>query len=120
MHYFINVLGIECRGLDIGSPTMVDKSLVFIGDCHSGESQEWARKNGPYDMIFIDADHSYEAVSLDYKLYKDMATKMIVFHDIDQNVYIGVRQLWDEIEGDKLEIWSPGGDLWLGIGILFL
>jgi hypothetical protein len=119
LHYFINVLGMDGYGIDIGVPTMIDQSRMYIGDCHSGEAQNWAKEHGPYDLVFIDADHSYEAVSLDYKLYKDMATKILAFHDINQNIYIGVRQLWDELEGDKLEIWAPGGDLWLGIGILF-
>lgn len=119
MHYFTNVMGLKGLGIDVVlQPTlMVDSDLVYVGDCHSAEAQDWAKENGPYDMIFIDGDHSYEAVKLDYELYRDMATKMIVFHDIFQDEWLGPRQLWEQVEGNKLEINSNRK---LGIGILFL
>jgi len=119
MHYFTNILGLKAYGIDIVlQPTlMVDSKLIYIGDCHSGEAQKWAKDNGPYDMIFIDGDHSYEAVKLDYELYENMATKMIVFHDIFQDIWLGPRQLWNQIEGKKLEVNTNTN---LGIGILFV
>jgi len=119
MHYFINSLGLKGYGLDIVEPTMVSKDLVHVGDCHSGESQKWAEEHGPYDLVFIDGDHSYEAVKLDWELYRGMATKMVAFHDIFQDIYLGPRYLFDQIGGDKLEIKCPG-NMYLGIGIVFL
>ena len=121
LHYFINVLGLEGHGLDSVAPTMIDDpDVMHIGDCHSSEAQAWAKEHGPYDMVFIDADHSYQAVKLDYELYNGMATKMIAFHDIFQDVYLGPRMFWNELDGDKLEIWCPNDKNFLGIGILFL
>ena len=118
MHYAQNVLGLTGYGLDVMTPIMVTPERMFLGDCHSKEAVAWAEERAPYDMVFIDADHSYEAVSLDYKLYKDMASKLIVFHDIAHATLPGPRKLWNEIqEPRKLEIIAPGESL--GIGIIF-
>lgn len=118
MHYFTNVLGLKALGIDIMEPIMVDKELVFIGDCHAQSTVEWAQGKAPFDMVLIDADHSYEAVKKDWELYGGMASKLVVFHDIAHLTLPGPRQLWNQIEGRKLEIIVPKESL--GIGILFV
>ena len=35
-----------------------------------------------YNIVFIDGDHSYKGVTNDIKLYSNLATDMILFHDI--------------------------------------
>lgn len=35
-----------------------------------------------YDVVFIDADHRYEGVKRDIELYSELATKVLMFHDI--------------------------------------
>jgi len=51
------------------------------------------------DFLLIDADHSYEGVSEDYKLWKDKVRKggIIAFHDISGAVgEDGVKRFWTE------------------------
>lgn len=86
---------------------------------------EQAREHGPYDFIFIDADHRYEAVKADWENYSPMiaADGIFAFHDtqhIGDPTY-GVERLWNEI--------TAGADVrWLhivmtnhcGIGLLWL
>jgi cephalosporin hydroxylase len=62
---------------------------------------EKARELGPYDFIFIDADHTYPAVSADWANYRPMLAEggVFAFHDtqhIGDSSY-GVEQLWNEI-----------------------
>lgn len=62
--------------------------------------QAWA--HGPYQFLFIDADHTYQAVKADYDVYREMVEPggVIAFHDIKPRPEqgYGVDQLWDEIK----------------------
>ncbi|MEM6504636.1 MAG: class I SAM-dependent methyltransferase [Planctomycetota bacterium] len=55
----------------------------FIGDSHSAEAIDFANQNGPYDMIYIDADHSYRGVMEDAKNYSKLLCEngYLIFHD---------------------------------------
>jgi hypothetical protein len=118
MHYFTEVLGLDAFGIDVVGPLMVDGELVYLGDSHAPETVEWAEENAPYGMVLIDADHAHSAVEKDWELYSGMASKMVVLHDIGHSLLPGPRQVWDQVQGRKLEIITPGQSL--GIGILFL
>ena len=62
---------------------------------------EQARDLGPYDFIFIDADHRYEAVRADWENYRGMIAPggIFAFHDTQHagDPTYGVEQLWGEI-----------------------
>jgi cephalosporin hydroxylase len=86
---------------------------------------EQARNLGPYDFIFIDADHRYEAVKADWQNYSPMIADggIFAFHDTQHvgDPTYGVQRLWEEI--------TAGADVrWLhivmtnhcGIGMLWL
>ena len=77
------------------------------------------------NVVFIDADHEYEAVKNDYEMYGPLARDLVAFHDISG--VKSVKKLWAEIrEQEKgnqdLEFLSIGdlhmGWCELGIGII--
>jgi len=90
---------------------------VIIADSKSAEAISWAKASAPYDLIFIDADHSYEGVLEDWRTYSSMG-HLVAFHDIAHRDH-GVRRLWSEIkaQGNRTEecIDSP-----MGIGIVYM
>ena len=85
-------------------------------------------KGQEYDFVFIDADHSYPAVKLDYDNIGKYCKKMVAFHDIYGHEYDyldgGVYRFWQEFKSD----YSKKGRLnakefalcpveWMGLGI---
>jgi predicted O-methyltransferase YrrM len=73
-------------------------------DSHDPRTVEIVRGNfeGPIDVLFIDADHSYEGVKRDFHLYKDLVREngVILFHDILENRFdpdISVAPFWREL-----------------------
>ncbi|MFQ5574549.1 MAG: class I SAM-dependent methyltransferase [Terriglobia bacterium] len=79
----------------------------------------------PVDLLFIDADHTYEGVKTDFILYGPLVQPggLIAFHDIrpSPDPQIQVERLWTQLRGryDVKEFVYP--DRWgreLGIGLL--
>ena len=86
-------------------------------------SKEFAERYGKrYEYIYLDGDHSYKGVSLDYKLFWPRLEKygFMVFHDIDvegelpEGVY-GVHKLWKKVGGKNAIKFPFKGS---GLGIL--
>jgi hypothetical protein len=88
---------------------------IFYGDSHSLEAIQWARKNGPYQLVMIDGDHSYEGVRADWENYGHLG-ECVTFHDI-ANKELGVAKLWKELgsewNGRSAEFVCP-----MGIGVI--
>lgn len=80
------------------------------------------RTGSKIDFLFIDGDHSYEAVKRDYENYSTMVRKggIIAIHDVtlETNPTVSVFKFWREIEDitDSLTI-SLGGT---GVGIVYV
>lgn len=78
------------------------------------------------DLLFIDADHSYEGVKRDYELYSPLVRTggVIAFHDIvkfPEYTKVKVKDLWDEVKiGKKFEEYIENPDQkWGGIGVIY-
>jgi predicted O-methyltransferase YrrM len=68
---------------------------VLVADSHDPRTLEWAKQQGPFDFIYIDADHSYEGVKQDWEWYGPLAAR-VGFHDIGPPTN-GPAKLWQEL-----------------------
>jgi cephalosporin hydroxylase len=79
--------------------------VLLQGMSQDAELVEKARELGPYDFIFIDADHRYDSVKADWENYREMVALggVIAFHDTnhpENDIDYGVKQLWEEITSE--------------------
>lgn len=76
------------------------------------------------DFLFIDGDHSYQGVKMDYDMYSPLVRSggIIAFHDVGKNEEGGCFQFWNEIKTSKTSFkeisYEPNQEK--GIGILYV
>ena len=90
----------------------------IVGYTGDESTKQAARKNAPYDFLFIDAGHRYHEVKADFENYSPMVRKggMIAFHDaVQRNNEIEVWKFLDELESTGYDIRLVGsiGTAWL-------
>lgn len=94
------------------------------GDSRDGATIAAAQQYAPYDWIFIDADHSYDFVSLDWANYQSMVRPggIVAFHDINERNGYGVSQLWREIQAQGYVTQEINAQLpsLCGVGVVYL
>jgi hypothetical protein len=59
------------------------KDKIILGDSHKSKTWDKAYKYAQYDVLFIDADHTYQGVKSDYLDYSKLVKHngIIAFHD---------------------------------------
>jgi predicted O-methyltransferase YrrM len=98
---------------------------VVSGDSRDPRTREMVDRilgKEKLDLLFIDGNHTYDAVNQDFHNFRAMVAPggVVIFHDINDSEFhrandVGVARLWSEIAGKKLEISCR--DTWGGIGI---
>jgi predicted O-methyltransferase YrrM len=68
---------------------------VLIADSHDPKSLEWAKKQGPFDFIYLDGDPSAEGTKQDWEWYGPLGTR-VGFHNIGVPTH-GPAKVWSEV-----------------------
>lgn len=99
---------------------------ILNGDSHSEEMVRHVKSilgDKKVDFLFIDGDHSYLGVKLDFYMYKQFVKPggWIGFHDIKNtdhhhNEHCFVDQFWEELNYEK--VWFRSDNNWGGIGFI--
>ena len=91
---------------------------LFTGDSHNKALIEAVRKFAPFDFGFIDGDHTYEGVKLDWENYSPMC-KIVALHDIVGPVE-GCHRFWDELKATtNYRTEEFIGGMKFGIGVVY-
>lgn len=72
-------------GIDLNIPGLLGHAHIrniFVGDSHSAECIKWANNFGPFDLVFIDAAHTYGDIAKDTEAFSGLVTKVLAYHDI--------------------------------------
>ncbi len=102
----------------------LSKHLYLVhGDSHDPAITAYVASLGQFDFIFIDADHTYDAVKADWDNYRPMLAPggIIAFHDIVERTSYGVSRLWAEIKDSAptVEIIEGSQPHYCGIGVIW-
>ena len=122
LKYMTQVVGLEGWGIDPVEPTEVPSYLVYKNRSGTSDTLDWAKNRAPYDLIFVDGDHSYEAVKKDYRNYWGMVKKFMAFHDIcGLRDCEGARDSWNEIKAKHkyTEFIADDPAYKVGIGVIW-
>ena len=128
---FRHIVGIDLFSSNLNGNNLLGnmmwKNLILIsGDSTSERTLELTDKLGPYDLIFIDANHTYEYVKKDFENYKKFLTPkgVLAFHDIDCPDWPGINKFWNELKVtgkyEMREFVCEGYALQYGIGMLWM
>jgi len=104
------LIGIDIN-IDALETKFLEKAGVVAEILHMRSQDEYTRNkvlkltSGEIDFLFIDGDHTYEAVKMDYIIYSKMVRKggVIVLHDAGLKLHpgVGVHKVWDEISTEN-------------------
>jgi predicted O-methyltransferase YrrM len=118
--------------------TLLYKSFALPGrrlcllraDSHKGDTLEQVKAilaGREIDFLFIDGDHTYEGVKMDFEMYSPSVKKggIVAFHDIvthPSETGCEVSKLWEEMKSryNHLELVKDQSQNWAGIGIIYM
>ncbi len=133
-------ISIDLPGGDFGTEVNLQQRDNFLkslgsnvyllhGDSHTNNMYNKLKdllQGRKVDFLFIDGDHTYLGVKLDFLMYKEFVRPggFIAFHDIKdtefhRSVNCRVDQLWQELDFQKTEFLEPSTDFG-GIGFILV
>jgi predicted O-methyltransferase YrrM len=100
---------------------------LLRADSHARQTFEVAKNllgGSGVDLLFIDGDHTYDGVKMDWEMYSPLVREggIVVFHDIAANYEdTQVKRLWDSIKvGFRHQEYVANPEGFYGIGVLFV
>lgn len=138
--FLTRVSGLErAVAVDLGSPPSIlgyvstDPRRTFLQvNSRAPEFAEFLRREGPFDVVFIDGDHSPEGVRHDIETIAPHA-RILVLHDIASDAYPGPGEAWRHLRARQQdryefaefvtqydEVVERTGRRWMGIGVAAL
>jgi hypothetical protein len=106
----------ESASCDVGA--LFERNLVHLGHRTTveiiREDSQAAAGGFPdhsIDLVFLDADHSYEAVAADIRAWMPKVTERGLLCGHDYTTRVGVRRAVDEVFGSCVAL--PGGSIWV-------
>lgn len=98
--FYERLLGGTHIGIDINDTLSTPD---ILGDTHDPQTLmrlEDMLKGKAIDLLFIDADHGYDAVKRDFEIYEPLTKHIIAFHDI-RTEQVRVSLFWEELLNDN-------------------
>lgn len=126
LEYQLQKHGHETVSIDIAPQSDNTTKNLITGSSADPEVQQKAREAGPYDIVFIDGDHSYIGAKSDWEFALTLKPRIIAFHDIATAIKHSsegceVDRLWNEIKTDGHKTTEKVvGCGWGGIGVVFV
>ncbi len=101
--FYEQLLGAQHIGIDISTKRGTPDIVGNIHDLKTFEALKTKLNSNPINILFIDANHSYEAVKKDFEMYSPLCNDIVALHDIDSQRYQGnkrveVWRFWDELK----------------------
>jgi hypothetical protein len=95
--------GLEIVSIDIQPQADNTQNPMIVGSSATELVQASARSMRPFDVVFIDGDHSYKGVKIDWQFAQSLNPRIIAFHDIAEVIKhrregCEVDRLWAEIK----------------------
>lgn len=94
--FYEQILGAKYIGIDIDE-TYAKPDI--LGNTHDPQTLKRLNEilgGKPINLLFIDADHSYNAVKKDFGIYGVLTKNLIAFHDVRTEGF-GVMSFWEEL-----------------------
>ena len=128
---FEHIVGVDTFSANMNGSNLLAnimwKNLTLIaGDSTAKRTLDIAGKLGSYDLIFIDANHTYEYVKKDFENYIKLLNPggVLALHDIDCPDFPEINKFWNELKSsgkyEMQEFINRGYEIQYGIGMLSL